>query len=255
MGIGITNAGGGTSLNFTIKAYPTEEALMASTPKANTIGIITENKITSWEFSAIEPSAPAEGMVWISVGTNSAVEFNALKKNAVQVYPISAKQYVDGAWVSVTAMSYQGGEWKNWILSIFKDGSLMDGCSLQICSGTSSAKIEILGTDISYTSSSIAQGGGFYIDPTFDVTNFKTLYVDMTITLSGSSLWSVFGLASDPSWTDGGSHIDANTRVNGSVGRTMYAIDISSLTGNKYFVYNAYATGSADVKIHELRIE
>lgn len=110
--------GGGTSLNFDVKAYATEEALLAATPKENTIGIITTNKITGWLFSATEPESPAEGMVWISTGTSSTVEFNALKKNGIQVYPISAKQYVTGAWVDVTAYSYQGGEWVGWITYI-----------------------------------------------------------------------------------------------------------------------------------------
>lgn len=107
--------GGGASLNFDVKAYATEEALLAAVPKENTIGVITQTAITSWAFSATEPAEPVAGMVWISTGDSSGVEFNALKKNAIQVYPLSAKQYVDGAWVDVTAMSYQGGEWVEWI--------------------------------------------------------------------------------------------------------------------------------------------
>ena len=30
------------------------------------------------------------------------------------VYPLSAKQYINGAWVNKTAKSYRGGEWVNW---------------------------------------------------------------------------------------------------------------------------------------------
>lgn len=116
--------GGGTSLNFDVKAYATEEALLADTPKENTIGIITTNKITGWMFSATEPESPVEGMVYITTGTDSDIAFNALKKNGIQVYPLSAKQYVSGAWVDVTAMSYQGGEWHEWEtkLYLFKEG-------------------------------------------------------------------------------------------------------------------------------------
>ena len=112
MGWGIGNIGGGTSLNFTVKAYATEAALLAATPKENTIGIITTTAINGWIFSAVEPTEPVEGIVWISTGTSSAIEFNALKKNAIQVYPISAKQYVGGAWINVTVKSYQDGGWK-----------------------------------------------------------------------------------------------------------------------------------------------
>lgn len=107
--------GGGAALNFKVLAYATEADLQAATPAENTIGIITETPITSWIFSATEPSPAAAGMVWITVGTASTFEFNALKKNAIQIYPISAKQYVSGAWMDVTAMSYQGGEWVAWV--------------------------------------------------------------------------------------------------------------------------------------------
>lgn len=56
----------------------------------------------------------ATGQVWIATGTTSPAEFNVLKKNSIHLYPMSAMQYVDGAWVSVTAKSYIGGEWVNW---------------------------------------------------------------------------------------------------------------------------------------------
>ena len=65
-----------------------------------------------------------KGTVWFPTGISSNVEFNALKKNGVQVYPISAKQYVDGAWVDVTAKSYQNGAWVDWWNGeLFKDGN------------------------------------------------------------------------------------------------------------------------------------
>ena len=118
--------GGGAALNFKVLAYATEEALLAATPAENTIGIITETPITSWIFSATEPSPAAAGMVWITTGTSSSAEFNALKKNAIQIYPISAKQYVGGAWVNVDAYSYQGGEWVDWVTYLYNLGDQCD---------------------------------------------------------------------------------------------------------------------------------
>ena len=124
MGIGRKRGpgGGGASLNFDVKAYPSEEKLLAAVPKENTIGIITTTPITNWIFNATEPETPDPGMVWISIGTSSPVEFNALKKNGIQVYPLSAKQYVGGAWVDKTAMSYRGGEWVDWIIYLYNHG-------------------------------------------------------------------------------------------------------------------------------------
>jgi hypothetical protein len=114
MGWGTGNLGGGASLNFNVKGYATEELLMAATPKENTIGIITTTPITSWIFSATEPAEPVEGMAWIATGTSSTVEFGALKKNGIRVYPISAKQYVNGKWGAVNAYIYQGGVWSQF---------------------------------------------------------------------------------------------------------------------------------------------
>lgn len=108
MMLGRTNTGGGGSgcLNFKVVGNP-----QPSNPKENTIWIDTDVKITSYDFNTTKPTDPTEGIVWISIGTSSSVEFNALKKNGIQVCPISAKQYMDGAWVNVTAKSYQSGKW------------------------------------------------------------------------------------------------------------------------------------------------
>ena len=114
MAKGFKHGSGGSVLNFKVVPYATEELMKAATPKENTIGIITTTPITSWIFSATEPTEPAEGMVWIATGTPSDVAFNALKKNEILVYPSFAKQYVGGAWVDVAAKSHQGGEWVEW---------------------------------------------------------------------------------------------------------------------------------------------
>ena len=107
--------GGGQPLNFDVKAYATEALMDADTPKANTIGVITTTAITGWHLSATQPENMANGEVWFPVGTSSPVEFNALKKNGIQVYPLSAKQMVSGTLKDVIAKSYIDGEWKSWI--------------------------------------------------------------------------------------------------------------------------------------------
>lgn len=102
--------GGGAPLNFKVVGGTTQPA----NPTENMIWVNTSETITDWVFSATQPTA-ASGRVWITIGTSSTVEFNALKKNGIQVYPISAKQYVSGALVGKNAMSYQGGAWKSWL--------------------------------------------------------------------------------------------------------------------------------------------
>ena len=90
MGWGSGNIGGCGSggLNFKVVGGTSQP----TNPKENTIWVNTSTTITGYVFSAAEPAAPEEGMVWITTGTSSTVEFNALKKNGIQVYPISAKQ-------------------------------------------------------------------------------------------------------------------------------------------------------------------
>ena len=120
MGWGTGNIGSGSGgLNFKViggTSAPTS-------PKENMIWVNTDADITGYYFSATEPEAPIEGMVWITTGATSSVEFNALKKNGIQVYPISAMQYEGGAWVDKTAKSYQGGVWVDWIRYLYNLGN------------------------------------------------------------------------------------------------------------------------------------
>lgn len=109
--IGRTNAGvGGGGLNFKVVGG----TVAPSNPKENMIWVNTANEITSWIFSGTQPTNPTEGMVWISTGTSSNVAFSATKKNGIIVYPISAKQYINGALVDKDAKIYQNGAWVVW---------------------------------------------------------------------------------------------------------------------------------------------
>ena len=80
--INMVGGGGGAALNFDVVRYATESELLAATPKANSIGIISTTEMTGWIIDANQPENMTNGMVWLSVGTESTVEFNALKKNA-----------------------------------------------------------------------------------------------------------------------------------------------------------------------------
>lgn len=63
-------------------------------------------------------STPPEGAVWIQTGLGGVLSFNALKKNAIKMYPLKTMQCVSGAWISKTAQSYQNGKWVGWALII-----------------------------------------------------------------------------------------------------------------------------------------
>ena len=128
MGKGYKHGGsGGASLNFNVKTYPSETELKSAKPSENTCGVITTTTMTSWAFTATEPTEPEVGMVWISVGNSSSAEFNALKNNTLQVYPMKAKQYESGKWVDKVAFIYQNGEWVDLITYLTKGADLCEG--------------------------------------------------------------------------------------------------------------------------------
>ena len=109
---------GSAALNFNVVAYESEGSLQAATPKENTIGIITTAPITGWSFADMSDPGHSmpEGFVYIHTETSDGgtqQAFNALKKNEIMLRPISAKQYVSGAWVTVAAKIYQSGTWVN----------------------------------------------------------------------------------------------------------------------------------------------
>lgn len=105
-----------SNLNFDVYAV----ASKPTSPGANNdIAIITTVPIPNWIMSPDKPSGipRSGGDVWIQYSV-SGNTFNALKNNSMMIATISAWQYVSGAWVYVTAMSYQGGEWVGWITYI-----------------------------------------------------------------------------------------------------------------------------------------
>lgn len=105
--IGRTNAGGsGASLNFKVVGNPKPE-----NPSENVLWVNTDNNITGWVFSGVTPENMTEGVVLIEYDTNGKIGFNALKKNEIQIFPLSVKQYLSGELVKKDAQIYQSGVW------------------------------------------------------------------------------------------------------------------------------------------------
>lgn len=116
----IFNESGGMSLNFKVVGNP-----QPTNPRANTIWVNTDVKVTGYHFAANQPENMQPGEVWISTGADSSVAFNAIKKGTVMVYPISAKQMdQNGELVDLTAKSWQNGEWVDlWNGELFDNGN------------------------------------------------------------------------------------------------------------------------------------
>ncbi|MEA5051771.1 MAG: hypothetical protein VB021_09935 [Oscillospiraceae bacterium] len=112
--------GGGAGLNFKLKAYATEAALLADSPADGTFGVVTATEISGYAFVAAtsEITSPATGMVAITEGTASPASYNALKKNMLNVYPTACYQYSGSSWLAKTCYVRIAGAWaslRNWL--------------------------------------------------------------------------------------------------------------------------------------------
>lgn len=90
-----------------------------SNPIENTIWVNTDMEITGWGFDTEPAEYLTTGGVWIKTSTNGNVEFNALKKNGICIYPQSCMQWDGTKYVSKDVKVYKNGEWlalKIWFL-------------------------------------------------------------------------------------------------------------------------------------------
>lgn len=258
--------GGGAPLNYKVVGGTSAP----SNPKENTIWVNTSTAIKDYFFNPIQPGG-VEGRVWIKIGTESSVAFNALKKNWLSVCPISAKQYVSGAWVDKTVKSYQGSKWVDWITDIYL---YMNGTRYDDVTGgfkslgierTSDSDTTKIAPSVTYNSSKIkiaisTNGSGMvYTANKIDCTNYKTLHIKGILYCHGSSslyrmfaaLWSSIGTyASDnrgASWQ--------NTASTQNV--QDISIDISKLSGKYHigFFFEQFGSLGSYIEISELWLE
>ena len=227
-------SGGGNPLNFTLVGGTSQP----SGPKANTVWVNTSTAITSWVFSAVQPTSPTAGMVWIAIGPYAGAPFSVLKKQQIMVHPIYAKQYISGAWVEKTAKTYQNGAWVNWIVYLYRQNDFCAGVTggysveaLNLLGATSAHEPEIvngvdgmwikqghLGTDGKHW------GGCAFTKNSINLSSFKklTCVVAQKVTASGSSdkvQMIVYN----------GSSIVSSVSITGA---GTFNIDVSSLTGS-----------------------
>lgn len=240
MAIGRTNAGGGGGggLNFKVVGGTTAP----TSPKENTIWVNTGVDIPSWAFSATEPGSPVEGMVWISTGTSSAVAFNALKKNDIQVYPISAKQYVSSQWVSVEAKSYQGSEWHDFVLLTFYKEGVQYVNFTDYSDNTSNALT--FGESYVTITAPKNKGNHMFSVENIDIRLYKEIYV-IYANLQGTNAQAQIKIMSD----DGTSLTRAyRTDANGTV-----SVDVSNISQPAHVAAMVYGP-STETSMHVLEI-
>lgn len=260
--LGRTNSGiGGTALNFKVVGNP-----QPASAKENTIWISTDEKISSYIFSASKPDNPAGGMVWISTGTSSAVAFSATKKNTMMIYPLAAKQYIGGAWVDLTAKSYQGGTWVDWWNGELYDNgnefeSITGGWALSEVYSTSHGDT-LVKNENNMVFSSVANSGsngfGFLrANNKMDLTNIKTLHLIAETSIAPYSR-GAFCVSSVDSGSTAYDNAAAKTALTTVPAGSVIGLDVSGLSG-LYYVGIAFGTsddwGTSTVTVEKIRME
>ena len=223
MAIGRTNVGGGGGgLNFSVKAYASESVL-PNTASENTIAVITDTAITSWVLDVKEPESPVVGMVWIEVGTESAVAFNALKKNVLAAYPVWVRQYSDGAFADRYAFIYQNGAWVQFS-EIVTEYVVFDGTNTADYVGGWSS-------DVSSGELSVAAGGSkgwiagknLCSNVAIDISQYSTMH----IVVNNYNDVGTFGIGT----TNANGSYDKSVSI---ASATEYTIDVSDIDGEYY---------------------
>lgn len=233
----IINAGGagGASLNYKVVGGTTAP----ENPANNTIWVNTETAITSYAFSATEPTSPIEGMVWFKTTDSSEASFNMLKKNAVIIHPVACSQYYNGTWETKTAQIYQN-EWKNIgtaAVYLFNHGEIND----ELTGGIYYPELK---DDAIHFKKDGISGGTTYTYSTkskVDLTNYRTMKAKC---LSGNSLETVIFRICVIDKTANGAHFTTSQLVASASEygpfndiERIAELDISELSGEYYLGY------------------
>lgn len=251
---------GGAGVNFKIVGGTTQP----TTTRENTIWVNTDTAISGWVFSASAPAEPVEGLVWLQTGTYSNVEFNALRKNGIQVYPLAAKQYVDSTWVEKTAYSYQDGKWVAWLRReiLYEPGNenipVTGGWTYTpkgYASDANTAGTPTITRGDTMLTAQMPNVSGAIIHPAnkIDLTEYSTIVFDGIITgatgyasLCNLRVWSEFGKYSSVGYS---ASVTIQKNVDGEV-----SLDVSELSGKFYIGFGLW-TASPKIEMRSMKLQ
>ena len=232
-------AGGGAGLNFSVTAYSSD--VLPASAQENAIAIITDVPVSGWVFSMTEPAAPATGLVWFTLGKQSAVAFNALKKNAIELCPLAAKQREGDAWVDIPAYSYIGGEWGAWVTDVYLFNA-GDPC-YEVTGGWVGSWGGSVRDTVLYLGSDGLAGGQVYTVGAVDVTPYSRLKLAMSANTTTVYAGLLEGAPTDENW---GNDNATNALAKAESTGLELECDVSALTGPCYIWISRAGGGTAD---------
>lgn len=214
--------------------------------------------VSTKDFKSIiaNVNTAVSGDVWITADTiPNAGAFNALKVNGIQVYPLSARQYINGVWKKASAKIYRNGEWGDCVRQIYERGKteyILETKGLKHKStSVYTAVAPTAGSDstsfwasVNVTASSGGREGVVYFSPKIDLTNASTLYVYGVFNSDYSSSMPYIGI-----WSEIGTNAQENrvtfktvcSSTSEKVTKTV-AVDVSKLAGKYYIGFYLSAT-------------
>ena len=248
-----------SELNFrvyTVDAKPTAPGTN------NDIAVISSVPMTNWSLSPDAPSGipRSDGDVWIQYSVTGKT-FDTLKNNSMIIATISAWQYVDGAWTSVTAVSCQSGEWVDWIIQLYDLGNEFEaqtggwsktgytmGASGTLNAGTKNADNMTL-TGASSTYAMLGTANPINVD------NFKTLCVDGEPTgINSNNRSIVVAITKDKKFYSISDWLDKK-EFPAEKKQTTVKLDLSDIDGDVYVVVFAFNSASCHGKVYKVWME
>ena len=192
--------------------------------------------------------------IWIYTGNSSGVAFDAIKignDTMNTVYPISAKQYVGGAWVDKVAKSYQGGEWVDWWNGYLFDNGIIPSFVTEWKSNKNDSTLTLT---VGNTIHAFAKNYGLiycYPSPAIDVTPYSKFVVDIQVDHASES--------NDPNViciSKAGTDVtEAATHISGT-SRTTLELDISAFEGEYYcgFLISSWKGADTNAYVYSMKL-
>lgn len=252
-----------SDLNFNVYSVPSKPTTAGV---ENDIAIITSVSIPNWILSPDTPSGTprSDGDVWIRYSVTGKTTFNALKNNTMMIATIKAWQYVDDAWVDVEAVSYQNGEWHEWIPegALYYKGVNIGGLvttgygTIGAFSSLSNVSAVFESDNVSivttgYTNEPNTNGArsyGYLGTPTaIDLTNVETISVIGTVKSYSNNERILLMVSKSKSVGTEGQIADTCISADMLTGEIL-KLDVSTLSGSYYVFYMQFDAADVDVE-------
>lgn len=179
--------------------------------------------------NALAPTYNIDNKVWIKSGEISTVSFNALKKNGIMIYPSSAKQFISGTWESVTAKSFHGGQWADWMIYLYNKGAeYVDESGNGWAFSGKYTKNE---QSIRVGTTGGTAFSGYAESPFVDLSGFDTIDIHIiTFTTSGLECYGTLYVIDE-----GGATVIEHSLTRGMADDSLVNIDVSSINSRCKF--------------------